>query len=422
MNYKCSYAIFLKIFILILFFNLEFQVANSINPVVKTGIDVLQFSDFKEIAGKKIILFTNSSARNQNGELSAEILIKSPNIQIVSIITPEHGFYASASAGEKVANEHLFGIPVYSLYSEIRKPNSKIISEGDIILVDIQDIGVRSYTYISTLFKIMQAAAENNKAIYILDRPNPLGGENIDGAVLEKGMESFVGIVPIPYIHSLTIGELAYMINEESWLNEGINRNFKCELNIIKMQGYERKMIWEDTGLMWFPTSPNVPNINSVRGLAMIGIFGELGIISIGIGTTTPFQLIGSPNFDWEKVNKFYNNSSCISISKTRYTPQFAMYSQKQINGIFLNFNNCYEFKPFSEGIKLFLAIRSVYPELFNSNNIKDNSKSMFQKVTGTNNLFNAFFNNISSENILKIAQNGLDDFMKLRSKYLLYK
>jgi uncharacterized protein YbbC (DUF1343 family) len=407
--------------LLIVFFT--FSIPISANPIVKTGIDVLQETNFAEISSKKVILFTNSTGRNQQGELTAQILSKQSNIELISIITPEHGFFASAPAGEKVPNDQLFGVKIYSLYGDIRKPGNKILNAGDIILVDIQDIGVRSYTYISTLFRIMQAAAENNKPIYILDRPNPLGGNNVDGNVLEKGMESFVGIIPTAYIHGMTIAEIAFMINEEGWLNDGIAKNLKCNLNIIKMNGYERNMVWEDTGLMWYPTSPNVPTVNSARGLAMIGIFGELGIISIGIGTATPFQLVGSPDFDWGKVsiNLKFDNFSGIKMSETRYLPQFGMYGQKAVKGIFLNFNKSDNFTPYTAGINLFLAIRAANPELFYINNVKENSKSMFQKVTGTSNLFNALFNNIQDENVMKISQIGLDVFKEFRKKYLIY-
>lgn len=390
---------------------------------VKPGIDVLAESDFSEISGKRVILFTNSTGRNSEGKLTAEILASGTDFKLVGIVTPEHGFYSSVPAGVKVDNDNLFGVTVFSLYSEIKKPGSKILSLCDVILVDIQDIGVRSYTYISSLFRIMEAAAENEKPIYILDRPNPLGCNNVDGNVLEAGMESFVGIAPIAYIHGMTIGELANMFNEEGWLGEGTYQELKCDLKIIKMENYNRNMIWEDTGLMWFPTSPNVPTVNSARGLAMLGIFGELGFISIGIGTTTPFQLIGSLDFNWKKVSSGldYLNFSGIHLTETRYNPQFAMHSGKTVKGIFANFQKAENFAPYSAGIELMLAIRKAEPELFNQRNIKENSRNMFMKVTGTKDLFNALFNNVPDDNILKISRRGYDDFIKLRQKYFLY-
>ncbi len=391
---------------------------------VKTGIDVLQESGFSELADKRVILFTNSTGRSSDGRLTAEILAKSGIVKLTAVITPEHGFFANVPAGTKVDNDRLFGVPVYSLYGDIKKPGNKLLADCDIIVADIQDIGVRSYTYISTIFKIMQAAAENNKPLYILDRPNPLGGNNVDGNVLEAGMESFVGIAPIAYIHGMTIGELAGMINEEGWLNEGLPKRLKCDLKIIKMESYSRKMVWEDTGLMWFPTSPNVPTVNSARGLAMLGIFGELGIISIGIGTTTPFQLIGTLDFNWEDVKRNLQSTyfSGIHLTETRYSPLFSMHAGKTVKGVFVNFSSSSNFKPFSAGIELLLAIRKVYPKLFNPANVKESSKNMFQKVTGTSNLFNALFNNVPDDNVMKIAVTDLDEFMILRSKYLLYK
>lgn len=397
--------------------------AANLESQVLPGIDVLVQNNYLGLEGKKLILFTNSTGRNSKGDLTAEILAYNDMVKLVAIVSPEHGFFAAVSAGVKVDNDQLFGVPVYSLYNDIKKPGSQLLSQCDAIVVDIQDIGVRSYTYISSLYKLMQAAAENQKPIYILDRPNPLGANNIDGNVLEKGMESFVGIAPISYIHGMTIGELAFMFNEEGWLNEGNPTSLKCDLKVIKMQNYTRNMIWEDTGLMWFPTSPNVPSVNSARGLAILGIFGELGFISIGIGTTTPFQLLGSPDFDWNEVSSYLARDyfSGIQAVEARYNPQFAMYLGKTVKGIFLNFFKTEKFTPYSAGVELMLSIRKSEPNLFNPNIIKDNSKSMFNKVTGTRDLFYALFNNIPDENVLLIAQRGLSDFINLRNKYLLY-
>lgn len=414
---------FRKLALLYILFLIIFDQSAFSEAQVLPGIDVLVKNNYSGLEGKNLILFTNSTGRNSKGILTAEILSQSREVNLVAIVSPEHGFFAAVAAGVKVENDKLFGVPVYSLYNDIKKPGSTLLSQCDAIIVDIQDIGVRSYTYISSLYKLMQAAAENQKPIVILDRPNPLGANNIDGNVLEKGMESFVGIAPISYIHGMTIGELAFMFNEEGWLNEGNPTNLKCDLIIITMEYYNRSMVWEDTGLMWFPTSPNVPSVNSARGLAVLGIFGELGFISIGIGTTTPFQLLGSPNFDWYDVNSqlLREYFSGIQVVEARYNPQFAMYSGKTVKGLFMNFFKADNFTPYTAGVELMLAIRKSDPNLFNVANIKDNSKNMFNKVTGTRDLFYALFNNIPDENVLLITQRGLNDFMNLRSKYLLY-
>ncbi|MBX3043947.1 MAG: DUF1343 domain-containing protein [Candidatus Kapabacteria bacterium] len=413
---------FTKIFALI-FVILSSFLSVNLQSQVKNGIDVLESNNFAELSGMKVFLFTNSTGRASDGRLTAEILATSDDVDLIGILTPEHGFFTSVPAGVKVDNDNLFGVPVYSLYSDIKKPGNSLLAKCDAIVADIQDIGVRSYTYISSLFRVLQAAAENGKPVYVLDRPNPLGGNNIDGNVLEAGMESFVGIARIPYIHGLTIGELATMFNGEGWLSDNSEIPLKCELNIIKMSGYKRSMVWEDTGLMWYPTSPNVPTVNTARGLAMLGIFGELGIISIGIGTTTPFQLIGSLDFDWSEVksNIDFSDFYGIHITETRYNPQFAMHNGKTVKGVFFNFYKNKDFKPYSAGFRLMLGIRSVYPDLFNPANVKSNSKSMFCKVTGTNDIYNALFNNVPDDNIVQIISRGLDDFKILRAKYLLY-
>lgn len=392
-------------------------------PNVVLGADLISDLEKGELKGKRVILFSNSTGRNSQGVFTAEILSKSENIKLIYILTPEHGFFANAQAGSSVNNSKLFGIPVISLYGKINKPGKSQLSECDAIIIDIQDIGVRSYTYISTTFKILQAASQFNKPVYILDRPNPIGGNVVDGNVLEKGMESFVGIAPIAYIHGMTIGELAQMINNEGWLNDETNSYSHCDIKIIKMKNYTRSMTWEECGLMWYPTSPNVPTVNSVRALAMTGIFGELGLISIGIGTTTPFQNIGFENFDYSNFKKnlkqeFFDG---IVISENIFLPQFGMNEGKNLNGIYINFSKSTNFKPFTAGIELILAIRKSNPELFKPEKIKPNSKSMFNKVTGTVNLFNALFNSVGDDNVFQIAGAGIEEFIKLRSKYLIY-
>ncbi|MFA5511035.1 MAG: DUF1343 domain-containing protein [Candidatus Kapaibacterium sp.] len=417
--YDCRSTIVLPLITLLL------MCGTQINSDAKVllGIDVLQKNKYTELSGMRLLLFTNSTGRNSDGVITAEVLANDTSVNLKGILIPEHGFYSSIPAGAKIGDDNLFGKPVYSLYNDIKKPGSKLLSECDAIVVDIQDIGVRSYTYISSLFRIMQAAAENKKQVIILDRPNPLGADIVDGNVLEEGFESFVGTAPIAYIHGLTIGELALMFNEEGWLGNGYVNSLKCDLTIIRMENYKRNYVWEETGLMWYPTSPNVPTVNSARGLAMLGIFGELGFISIGIGTTTPFQLLGSPDFNYNQVMSNVDGKMLggINLSEVRFNPIFGMYSGKTSKGMFLNFYKDDNFMPFSAGIELILALRKQYPELFNPDKIKENSKNMFVKVTGTNDLFNALFNRIPDDNIKLISRRGLDSFLELRAKYLIY-
>ncbi len=389
---------------------------------IKLGIDVLIESDFEILMNKKILLLTNNTGRTSKGSLTVEEFLKTDKCKIIGLLTPEHGFYTTVPAGSHVKNDKIFGLPSYSLYGSSRKPGANILKECNAVVIDIQDIGVRSYTYISTIFKTMQSCAQNNLPVYILDRPNPLGGEIVDGNVVEKGRESFVGIAPISYIHGCTIGELAEMFNNEGWLSEK-GQKLKCTLTVIKMQNWNRSMIFEETGLTWYPTSPHIPTVNAIRGAAVLGAFGELGIISIGIGTTLPFQYIGSPDFKTEIVAKEIEKLSIhgIQFNPIKYQPFYGMYSGKQCEGFLLTFNKDKNFKPYSDGIKFFSVLSTIYPNMFSKSKVSDKAINMFNKVTGTDKILNALINKISIDELSKISNKGLEDFKQLREKYLLY-
>ncbi|MFH1049863.1 MAG: DUF1343 domain-containing protein [bacterium] len=395
---------------------------NSNTAKIKLGIDVLIDSNFEILKNKNILLLTNNTGRTSKGSLTVEEFLKTDKCKIIGLLTPEHGFYTTVPAGVHIKDDKVFGLPTYSLYGGSRKPGKSVLKECNAVVIDIQDIGVRSYTYISTIFKTMQACVQNNLPVYILDRPNPLGGEIVDGNVVEKGRESFVGIAPITYIHGCTIGELAEMFNGEGWLSEK-NQNLKCDLTVIKMIGWERWMTFEETGLTWYPTSPHIPTVNSVRGAAVLGAFGELGIISIGIGTTLPFQYFGSPDFKTEIVKDELEkiDFNGIQFNPIEYQPFYGMYSGKKCNGFLLTFTKDTNFAPYSAGIFLFSILSNIYPNMFSKSKLSDKAINMFNKVTGTDEILNALIIKKSTDEISRISNKGLEEFKKLREKYLLY-
>lgn len=395
------------------------------NPAIKLGIDVLIESGFKQITGKKVALLTNNAGRTSNGKLTAEIFSKAKEFELISIFTPEHGFYCDIPAGKYVDNDTLFSVPVYSLYGANRKPLKYQLEGTDIVVVDLQDIGIRSYTYISTMFKMMEACAEKFIPIIILDRPNPLGGLIVDGNTVEKGKESFVGIIPVSYIHGCTIGELAKMINGEGWLGNFENgEQKKCNLSVVTMKKWQRWMSWEDTRLNWLPTSPNIPTTDAIKGAAITGIFGELGIANLAIGTKIPFQYIGFRGFNTELILKKLKKYrfSGIKFIPANYSEIVSKNGSSEINGIKLQFSLDNHFLPYTYGFRIFLQIRKIHPERFVAENIKPNAKTMFNKVTGTEKLFDMLF--ISKEKdskIIREASYGIREFTKTRTKYLLY-
>lgn len=394
------------------------------NAGIKLGIDVLAENGFEPIRDKRIALLTNFAGRNAQGRLSADILIENSGLyDFKAVLSPEHGFYTTVPAGKKVGDGKYKNYPVYSLYGDSRKPTSRIMSEIDVVVIDMQDIGVRSYTYLSTVYKTMVAAEAYGKKVLLLDRPNPIGGMPVDGGTVEPGKESFVSIIPVSYIHGCTFGELANMINNEGWLKNDAGETVRCNLEVIKMENWQRWMAWEDTGLHWFPTSPHVPTVAAVRGLASFGIFGELSICSIGIGTCTPFQLIGKPEFSHADISEklHYYSFSAFDWSEITFMPLYGMYSGKPVNGYFFAFTSYTSSEPYTDGIKFMLALRQLYPDMFYSTTHKENSVNMFKKVTGTGKLYDSFVNFADDSTIIEIANEGKEKYLKIRKKYLLY-
>jgi uncharacterized protein YbbC (DUF1343 family) len=386
---------------------------------VKFGIDVLQDRNFDLLEGKNVALFANFASQNTENIQTLEILSNQKNFNLKGVFVPEHGYYTTVPAGKFVPDTKINNISVYSLYNSTKKPEQGILSEIDIVVADIQDVGIRSYTYISTLYNLMEACSDADIQLLVLDRPNPMGGEVVDGNTVESEWTSFVSKIPVSYIHGCTIGELAYMINEEGWLPDGKS----CSLAVIKMQGWQRWMHWEDTGVKWTPTSPHIPSVDAVRGMAVLGAFGELGIINIGIGTTLPFQYIGSPTLNAEKLSDDFESLQIrgMQLIKTQYQPFYALYSGKELSGTLLRFNNCCNLHPYSAGMEIFILLRKENPLLFDKKNIKSNSANMFRKVTGTSKIFDAFINGESDESIQNLLLEGKSEYQEIREKYLLY-
>lgn len=393
-------------------------------PKIKLGIDVLIESKYKDIKNKKVALLTNQSAHTNNDEITLEKILKSNEFELTAIFTPEHGYYSNVAAGKKVDNAEIFGVPAFSLYGANRRPSKAQMDLCDIVIVDIQDVGVRSYTYISTLYKVMDAAAEYGKKVIVLDRPNPIGGMVVDGNVVEKGKETFVGIAPISYIHGCTIGELAMMFNAESWLpKDADGKARKCNLQVIKMKNWHRYMTWEDTKLKWHPTSPNIPTVDAIRGMAVLGIFGEIGTVIIGIGTDKPFQLLGKLNFETDKIDKELKRYDIpgMHLKPLSFRTHNLKDPKKEYKGYQLMFNQENDFAPYTNGFKIFLSIRKLYPEIFNDKTIPDNGKIMFKKVTGNDELYDLIVTKGTDAKILKLINKGFEGFMKIRKKHLLY-
>lgn len=333
------------------------------------------------------------------------------------MFAPEHGIDASANAGEKVKDNSFAGIKVFSLYGATRKPTKEMFKGLDIIVYDIQDIGVRSYTFISTMINVMEACSDEGIELMILDRPNPIGGDIIDGNVLDINFKSFVGILPIPYIYGLTPGELAEMANDEGWLN---SKSKKCNLKIIKMKNWNRTMQWKDTGLKWIPTSPHIPTIDATFGYATTGTLGEIGICNIGVGYTLPFELIGAPWIDKNLLIKKLDSLDLIGLylRPVKYKPFYAAYKEKECYGIHI-MRKGDDVLPFTTTIALLTTLRDIKPGLLDS--IDKLKWNMFDKICGTDQIRIDLLSGKSFDYITKKWLTNLISYSIKREKYLLY-
>jgi uncharacterized protein YbbC (DUF1343 family) len=278
-------------FCLSLFFSIGLLQANSIH----LGIDLLEESGFRAVAGKRVGLLTHPAGLNRRGESSIDVLLRAHNVRLVALFGPEHGIYGNEKANVPVDDkiDPRTGLPVYSLYGKYRKPTAKMLTGLDALVIDLQDVGVRSYTYVSCMRYAMEACFENGVEVVILDRPNPLGGLKVDGPPLDREWRSYVGAFHVPYVHGLTIAELARIAKHTpGWMEtpEHIRKNGK--LTVIPMRGWRRDMLWTKTGLRWVPTSPYIPDLSAVLGYAMTGLGAQEGGFSHGIGTPYPFRLL----------------------------------------------------------------------------------------------------------------------------------
>ena len=340
---------------------------------------------------------------------------------MVRLASLEHGVRGDIAAGEKVNNtiDAKTGVKVFSLYGNTRKPTQDMLQGVDALVYDIQDIGCRSYTFISTLGLAMQAAAEKKIPVYVLDRPNPLGGYKVEGNNTEDGFISFVSQFKIPYIYGLTVGELAFMLNEEKMLGA------KRDLHIVPMEGWKRSMRFYETGLPWVLTSPHIPYMQSAEYYPATGVLGELGVMSIGVGYTIPFQTFAHESFDAEKLATSLNalRLNGVTFRPIHYKPYYGYGKDKNLKGVQVFFTD-YDTARLSE-VQFYViqVVKQLYPEfgIFTSEN--SSRWNMFDKVCGTDYIRTQLQkNNYSFEQIKHYWRKDEESFKKKSSKYWIYK
>lgn len=282
------------------------QLAHGVTPI-KLGIDVLEERRFDVLQGKRVGLLTHPAGLNRHGVSTVDVLRTAPEVNLVALFGPEHGIYGDEKADVPVDDkiDPRTGLPVYSLYGKYRRPTASMLERIDVLVVDLQDIGTRSYTYVSCMRYAMEACFTAGRTVVVLDRPNPLGGLKVDGPILEDTWRSYVGAFLVPYVHGLTIGELARLAKGTPGVMEiPDDIREKGSLIVVPMQSWRRDMLWTQTGLEWVPTSPAIPDLSAVLGYPMTGLGAQLGDFSHGYGTAFPFRLIRYPNIRPEVLAK----------------------------------------------------------------------------------------------------------------------
>ena len=387
---------------------------------IQTGIEVLKNSNFKLLEGKRVGLITNPTGVDNQLKSTIDILHEAPNVNLVALFGPEHGVRGDVHAGDHVDNssDPTTGLPVGSLYGKTRKATPDMLKGIDVLVYDIQDIGCRSFTYISTMGLAMEAAAENNIEFVVLDRPNPLGGLKVEGNLAEDGYISFVSQFKIPYLYGLTCGELAQMLNEENMLAK------QCKLTVVKMKGWKRKMDYTQTGLQWIPSSPHIPHAHSAFFYPVSGIVGELGYLSIGVGYTIPFQMFAA---DWIKAEEFASALNKLNLQGVHFRPMhlkpfYSVGAGTQMQGVQVHLTD-YQKANLSE-IQFYVmqVIAQLYPDKAVFANANEKRFDMFDKVSGSNQIRLLFAKNNRFEDIQAYWNKDVEAFKKLSKKYYLYK
>lgn len=403
------------------FFLILFILSITSNAQVKTGLDVLEENDFTYFKGLKVGLLTNPTGINKELKSTIDLFHEAENVDLISLFGPEHGVRGNFDAGAKIDDyiDKQTGIKVFSLYGKNRKPTEKMLKGIDVLVYDIQDIGCRSYTYISSMGMAMEACAENNIKFVVLDRPNPLGGKKVEGNVAEDGFLSFISQFKIPYVYGLTAGEIARFINSEVLSEKGL----KCNLDIIKMEGWKREMTFDDTGLYWVPTSPHIPHTYSSYYYVMTGIIGEFrNAFSIGVGYTLPFQTVANEWLNGNELAKVLNsyNLPGIKFREIHYTPYYAFGQGNHISGVQIYITDYDKIDLMKTQFYILKAIKEVHPDKNVFDVVSEHRKKVFDKVVGSDNP-RKYIEADNFEKLFDYLDKDIESFKKKSLNYYLY-
>jgi len=385
------------------------RAAAARNARITLGDDAFVHDGAAQLRGRAVGIVTNPTGALSSGELLVDALARAGGVNVKALFGPEHGIRGNAGAGESVGSsvDEKTGLPVFSLYGKTRRPTAEMLSGIDVLVFDIQDVGARPYTYVSTMAYVMQAAAQYGKDVWVLDRPNPTGGALIDGPVLEPKFASFVGLYPIPERHGMTVGELARLINDHFGVG--------CRLRVVPMQGWSREMLWADTGLTWIPTSPNMPFARTTLVYLATGLVDEGGVNN-GVGTDRPFEYAGGFGFDAAAFRDALAARAIpgVEFEPAEWVPVRGFWKDKTLSGVTINLTDPYRFPSVRTAVEFLAAARAQGKFRVAHGNIMD-------RDWGTDSVRLALAAGASADAVVTAWRPGLAAFRALRGRYLLY-
>jgi uncharacterized protein YbbC (DUF1343 family) len=378
---------------------------------VELGVETL-FREHKNLLkGKRVGLITNPTGVDSELRSSVDLFAEDPDIELTALYGPEHGVRGDAQAGDKVDYyiDEKTGLPVYSLYGDTRKPTPEMLKNVDILVFDIQDVGARFYTYIYTMAYAMEAAKEQGIPFVVLDRPNPLGGEVVEGPVLEEKYSSFVGKYPIPLRHGMTVGELAQLFNEEFGIG--------ADLTVVKMKKWKRSFDYDETNLPFVMPSPNMPTLETAYVYPGTGLI-EGTNVSEGRGTTKPFELLGAPFINGTELSEKLNNLHLdgVKFRAASFTPSFSKHSGQLSHGVQVYVTDREKYQSVETGLHIVKTIHDLYGEEFSFN-----KSGNFDLLIGNSWVREELEKGTDVEDIITKWQKDTKAFKKIRKQYLLY-
>ena len=386
-----------------------------LHAVVSLGIDQLEKSNFAVLHGKRVGLVTNPSGADSRGRSAIDVLSHGRGFKLVKLFGPEHGIYGVVKAGTEFGDTHdrRTGLPVYALYNspsgDHRHPTPQMFAGLDAVVYDVQDLGNRSYTFISTLGYVMDEAAKDHVEVIVLDRPNPLGGVRIEGPRLKPADQSFVGLYDIPLVYGLTPGELAQWINAH-YLHR------PCSLTVVPMTGWTRNMVWEDTHLRWIPTSPNIPTAKAARGYTATGFLGEIGIES-GVGGPAPFQAVAGTGWDTRAIAAQFN---ALHIPGVHASP-YRYYAGQDYDGVYLAIDPRNAGNLSAISFDAIAILQRTIRGFSAFAHTKGEQREMFDKVTGDRGIRAALMHGTSPARLVRSWNAGVTEWAQERLPYLIY-